>query len=79
MSDIDTSTRRLEVAVDRLAAAAEQRGRDGALAAADRQRLERELAALRADFARLRETSTGVAARLDAAIGRLKPMLEDGA
>jgi predicted nucleic acid-binding Zn-ribbon protein len=78
MSDIDSSTKRLDAAVARLAAAAEKRGEAVALATADRTRLERELAALRSDFDRLRETSAGVSQRLDTAIGRLKMVLGEG-
>lgn len=79
MSDIDSSTKRLDAAVARLAAAAEKRSKAAGFAAADRARLEAELATLRADFDKLRETSSGVSARLDSAIGRLRTVLGDEA
>lgn len=77
MSDIESSTKRLDKAVARLETAAARRGERLDLADADRARLEKELAALRADFGRLRETSSSVSARLDAAIGRLRTVLGD--
>ena len=79
MSDIERSTQRLGEAVARLEAAARNRGTNIELADADRTRLEQELATLRADFAKLRETSSGVSARLDTAIGRLKTIIGDDA
>jgi hypothetical protein len=72
MSDIESSTRRLDAAVARLEAALAQNGGAGSQAAAD-------LAALRRDFDSLRDTASGVSARLDTAIGRLKIVLGDEA
>jgi hypothetical protein len=77
MADLESSAKRFDAAMTRLVAAVEQRSARIELAEADRQRIERELADMRADFARLREASTGVSRRLDAAIGRLKGVLEE--
>lgn len=79
MSDIDSSTKRLGAAVARLEAAAQKRGKAVELAEADRARLEQELAALRADFDKLRETSSGVSERLDSAIGKLRTVIGEDA
>ena len=79
MSDLDSSAKRFDAAMTRLEAAVEKRGERIAVAESDRKRVERELAALRADLARMRKASSGVSARLDTVIGRLKTALGDDA
>lgn len=77
MSAVDDANQRLEAALSRLEAALQQRVGAGAGDAGERQRLEAEMAAVRAQFAALQETSTAVSKRLDAAIGRLKGVLAE--
>ena len=70
---IEQATQRLVSAVERLERAVEGQSLhdDG-----DRERLSRALAAAQADYAALQNVTHKVTQRLDAAIGRLRLMLE---
>ena len=65
MPRLDDAQRRIEQALDRLEATTEARKESTA-----------QLAKLRADHAALKQTTETVSARLDAAISRLKSVLE---
>ena len=69
MAKLEDALKRLDRAVTRLEKAAGRIGEDNG---AD----NRALAAVKADYAALLETTEGVSARLDAAILRLDRMLE---
>ncbi len=78
MSRLQDATQRLADAVTRLekAASAEALQRDDPEVRAQRDRLSAELAEVQAENARLRETNEAIAGRLDAAIAKLKSVLE---
>jgi len=78
MSRLDQATQRLADAVTRLerAASPEALQRDGRELQEQRDRLSAELAEAQAENARLRETNEAIAGRLDAAIAKLKSVLE---
>jgi len=72
MATLDQALKRLETAVDRL----ERAGEAHLAEDADKQELERQLTEMKSENTRLREANDDIAARLDAAIGRLKNVLE---
>lgn len=72
MSRLDDAKARLEAAMTRLEAAAEARLRD----CADRDALKRDLDAAQGENERLRRTNEDISGRLDAAIDRVKAILE---
>lgn len=72
MSKLSDATERLQAAVARLELAAEAQLRDGA----GREELQSELATAQAENERLRRTNADISGRLDAAIDRLKTVLE---
>lgn len=78
MSRLQQATQRLADAVTRLerAASSEALHRDDRDLAEQRDRLSAELAEAQAENARLRETNEAIAGRLDAAIAKLKSVLE---
>ena len=73
MTRIEQATQRLVSAVERLEQAVDRQSLqdDG-----DRERLTRALAAAQSDYAALQNVTHKVTQRLDAAIGRLRLMLE---
>ena len=73
MSRLMTALEQLDAALDRLEAALEARLEKEA---ADRERLSEELRSLKANHSALQSEARTVSTRLDAAIGRLKAMLE---
>jgi FtsZ-binding cell division protein ZapB len=72
MATLDQALQRLETAVDRLERASEMHLAQDA----DKHELERQLAEMKSENERLRDANDDIAARLDAAIGRLKNVLE---
>lgn len=80
MSKLNEANDRLDAAMASLEKAVEAR-RGHAAGASDApqqtEQLQGELDKLRADFATLRETSGTVSSRLDAAIGRLRNMIDE--
>lgn len=73
MNDLETARKRLEEAVVRLEAAVDARAKaDGG----ENKRLAKALENAQAECAELHEVNQTVSARLDAAIGRLKTVLE---
>jgi hypothetical protein len=73
MSRVMNALEQLDAAIDRLEAAVEQRlGRDRA----ERERLNDELKGLRQNHVTLQSEARTVSSRLDAAIGRLRSLLE---
>jgi uncharacterized protein (DUF3084 family) len=73
MSRLMTALGQLDAALDRLEAALETRlDRESA----DREKLSEELRSLKANHTALQSEARTVSTRLDAAIGRLKAMLE---
>ncbi|SDF54500.1 protein of unknown function [Limimonas halophila] len=72
MATLDQALKRLETAVDRLERASETHLAHDT----DKDELERQLSAMKSENERLREANDDIAARLDAAIGRLKNVLE---
>ena len=80
MSKLNQANDRLDAAMARLEKAVEARRADapGASDAPQQnEELQGELDKLRADFATLRDTSGTVSSRLDAAIGRLRNMIDE--
>ncbi len=78
MSRLQDATQRLADAVTRLeqAASVETLRRDDPEVRAQRDRLSAELTEVQEENARLRETNEAIAGRLDAAIAKLKSVLE---
>ena len=73
MSRVMDALEQLDAAIDRLEAAVEKRlGRDRA----ERERLNDELKGLRQNHVTLQSEARTVTSRLDAAIGRLRSLLE---
>ena len=73
MSRVMNALEQLDAAIDRLEAAVEKRlGRDRA----ERERLNDELKGLRQNHVTLQSEARTVSSRLDAAIGRLRAILE---
>jgi len=73
MSRVMNALEKLDAAIDRLEAAVENRlGRDRA----ERERLNDELKGLRQNHVTLQSEARTVSSRLDAAIGRLRSLLE---
>lgn len=73
MSRVMNALEQLDAAIDRLEAAVENRlGRDRA----ERERLNDELKGLRQNHVTLQSEARTVSSRLDAAIGRLRSLLE---
>jgi predicted nucleic acid-binding Zn-ribbon protein len=73
MSRVMNALEQLDAAIDRLEAAVEKRiGRDRA----ERERLNDELKGLRQNHVTLQSEARTVSSRLDAAIGRLRSILE---
>jgi hypothetical protein len=68
---------RLETAIDRLDRALAQRAQARAPEAAPPTEPSPELEAARVEIKRLRETNATVGARLDAAIGKVKVLIDD--
>lgn len=77
MDDLDNSAKRLDAALLRLETAVGKRSVGVELGDEEQERLSGELAELRSDFERLKETSSDVSDRLASTIGRLKVMLEE--
>lgn len=75
MSTVDDANQRLDAALSRLESTLQARfaTQDSASTA----QLEQEMTAVRSEFASLKETSTVVSQRLDAAIGKIKGMLAE--
>jgi outer membrane murein-binding lipoprotein Lpp len=73
MSSLMTALEQLDAALDRLESAVEA---SVAKNSAERDRLSEELRSLRANHTALQSEARTVSTRLDAAIGRLKAMLE---
>jgi outer membrane murein-binding lipoprotein Lpp len=73
MSSLMTALEQLDAALDRLEAAVEASVTKNS---AERDRLSEELGSLRANHMALQSEARTVSTRLDAAIGRLKAMLE---
>jgi hypothetical protein len=73
MSRLETATNRLVQAVGRLEAAVEGEMRD---LVEERERLTQGLKSTQADYVALQSVSRSVSSRLDAAIVRLKALLE---
>jgi hypothetical protein len=73
MSSLMTALEQLDAALDRLETAVEASVTKNS---AERDRLAEELRALRANHTALQSEARTVSTRLDAAIGRLKAMLE---
>ena len=75
MSTVDDANQRLDAALSRLESTLQARfaTQDNASTA----QLEQEMTAVRSEFASLKETSTVVSQRLDAAIGKIKGMLAE--
>jgi predicted nucleic acid-binding Zn-ribbon protein len=73
MSRVMNALEQLDAAIDRLEAAVDKRiGRDRA----ERERLSDELKGLRQNHVALQSEARTVSSRLDAAIGRLRSILE---
>ena len=73
MSQVMNALEHLDAAIDRLAAAVDKRlGRERA----ERERLNEELKGLRQNHITLQSEARTVSSRLDAAIGRLRSILE---
>jgi hypothetical protein len=68
---------RLETAMERLERAIETRAERAGAQASVQSGLTSDLDAARAEIGRLKETNKVVSARLDAAIGRVKAILQD--
>ncbi len=79
MSAVEDSNRRLDAALVRLEVALQERlnAQSNAAAGPEQARLEQEITAVRNECASLRETSTMVSQRLDAAIGQIKGVLAE--
>ncbi len=79
MSAPDEVNRRLDAALTRLESAIETRlaAQESAAADAERTKLEQEMAAVRNECTHLKETSAAVSQRLDAAIGKIKGILDE--
>ncbi len=78
MSAVDDANQRLEAALSRLEVALQSRlAAQDSGATSEREQLEQEMAAGRAQFATLKESSAAVSQRLDAAIGQLKSVLAE--
>jgi len=79
MSRLNQATERLAQAVTRLeqAVSNEALQRDEAGVRQERDQLSTELAEAQAENARLRETNEAIAGRLDAAIAKLKSVLDN--
>lgn len=73
MSPIMTSLDHLDLAIDRLESAVDAQLKKQA---AERSRLGDELKTLRANHTALQSEARNISTRLDAAIGRLKTMLD---
>lgn len=72
MSRLEAATARLNRAMERLEQTLQQRAKYLETASAERGQLEAALEATRRDYALLSDRADTVAARLDAAIGRLR-------
>ncbi|MDH3738086.1 MAG: DUF4164 domain-containing protein [Alphaproteobacteria bacterium] len=80
MTIVDDANQRLDAALSRLEAVMQTHlaAPDKVSAAqADRARLEQEMGTVRSEYASLKETSTQVSQRLDAAIGKVKTLLAE--
>ncbi len=80
MSKLSDANARLDAAMARLDEAVEghrARAAQSADAGAENEQLRTQLEKLQSDFDTLRETSGTVSSRLDAAIGRLRTMLDE--
>lgn len=79
MSLIDSSNQRLDAALAQLEQALQVRleVQNGAAVNAARGQLETEMAAVRTECASLKETSSAVSHRLDAAISQIKGILAE--
>lgn len=80
MSKLSDANARLDAAMTRLDAAVQsQRARaaESTDAGAENEELRNQLTQLQSDFDTLRDTSGTVSSRLDAAIGRLRTMLDE--
>ena len=80
MSKLSDANERLDVAMAQLDKAVEvhrSRAAASADAGAENTQLRTQLEKLQTDFDTLRETSGTVSSRLDAAIGRLRTMLDE--
>ncbi len=72
-NNVQQAKSRLETAIERLERAVESK----AASAGAQQQTDSELAAARAEIARLKDSNKAVTARLDAAIGRVKVLLDE--
>lgn len=77
MSATDDANQRLDAALSRLESSLQARLSTQDAAGAGQTQLEAEITAVRSEFASLKDTSTVVSQRLDAAIGTIKGMLAE--
>ena len=77
MSKLNEANDRLDAAMTLLEASVEARNDNVAASAGQGGQVQAELDKLKTDFAALRDTSGTVSSRLDAAIGRLRNILDE--
>ena len=77
MSKLNEANDRLDAAMTLLEASVEARHDNVAASAGQGGQVQAELDKLKTDFAALRDTSGTVSSRLDAAIGRLRNILDE--